>query len=323
MSKIILSKSESLQAPVLILAYKRYDFLDNLLGSLPANRNIYIHIDGPRNMDKSDVAITNDVAMKYKIAQRSDCIHIFSQKTNLGNLGSFRASMEWVFAKEDRVIFLEEDIRFGESLFPFMDWALEKFENSNHIFQINGLSFLDQIPGKNRLYESYSCRPWGFGTWKSRWELYKQSNLPSDPSEIFKLPLFKNASMTESFKHKWLERFHRLNEGTDTYDLSWNYAAWENRACALAPRFTYTTNVGFDDRSLHTKIRPRGLRFPHQIKVRRIKFEDISIVPFPSFYDAYSDFIEWGTPGIKKGATSRIFIAVYIILRRLKRILNK
>ena len=318
-----MSISLSLKSPVLILAYKRHDFLEDLLYSLPTDRNIYIHIDGPRQSSELEVAITNDVAYKFKNTNHSRSIHILSQPMNLGNLGSFLAAMQWAFAREDRLILLDDDVRFSESFFPFMDWALEKFQNLDHIFQINGLSFLDRLPGRNRLFESYSCRAWGFGTWKSRWELYKVTNLPTDPSVILQLPIFSGVHMTDSFKQKWLDRFDRLSKGTDTYDLGWNYAAWKNGACALAPRFTFTTNIGFDSRSLHTTIKPRGLRSPEKIKSRRMKYKEVSTVPFPSFYDAYSDFIEWGIPGIKKGALANLLIPPYFIIKKVKQTLNK
>jgi hypothetical protein len=305
-------------SPVLILAYKRPDMLEGLLNNLPRDRRIYIHVDGAINADYSDVQETKRIASQFKAERPSDSIMLLFQASNLGNLGSFESALQWVFSDEDRLILLEDDIRFHDLLFPFMDWSLEQYKNSNRIFHINGLSIINSFPGRNRLFESYSCRPWGFGTWKKSWELYKRTEPIKDPKNLFSLPIFTGVKLTDTFKNKWLDRFTRLKNGTDTYDLSWNYAAWVNNCCALAPRFTFTTNIGFDSRALHTRIKPVFLRFGQKFKTQKLNFYDAHVVPFPSYYDAYSDFLEWGVPGISKGSV-RFFIQIYHLAKKIKR----
>ena len=305
-------------APILILAYKRPDMLSQLLSSLPLDRRIFIHIDGASDATNADVQETRRVASLYKANNPTGSVMLLFQDTNLGNLGSFKSALHWVFSTEDRLILLEDDIRFTDSLFQFMDWALEKYQDSNRIFHINGLSVINSFPGRNRLFESYSCKPWGFGTWKISWELYNSTKPIEDPKDLFSLPIFTGVNLTDTFKRKWVDRFIRLNNGTDTYDLSWNYAAWANNACALGPRFTFTTNVGFDSRSLHTKIKPNFLRFGKKLKTQNVNFDNHHLVPFPSYYDAYSDFLEWGVPGISKGSV-RFFIIIFKLATKVKR----
>lgn len=113
------------------------------------------------------------------------------QDKNLGNRGSFDFALDWIYEFEERVILLEEDIRFNETFFSFMDWALARFESDSKIFAVNGFSPLGTLPGPNRVFYSYTLRPWGFGTWKSRWEIYKKIEMPSVLSpELFTLPIF-------------------------------------------------------------------------------------------------------------------------------------
>ena len=314
------SESKHHLSPVLVLAYNRPDLLESLLNSLPLDRRIYIHVDGAINTDEHDVQETRRVASQFKAIGPAESVRLLFQASNLGNLGSFKSAVEWVFSSEDRLILLEDDIRFSNSLFLFMDWALEKYKNSNRIFQINGLSIINTLPGRNRLFESYTCRPWGFGTWKTSWELYKSTESLEDPEDIFSLPIFAGVNLTDTFKSKWLDRFTRLKNGTDTYDLGWNYAAWTNNRCALAPRFTFTTNVGFDSRALHTRVKPMFLRFGKKPKIRKSNFYDKNVVPFPSYYDAYSDFLEWGVPGINKGSV-RFFIQIYKLAKEVRRLI--
>lgn len=305
-------------SPILILAYRREDLLSGLLSKLPLDRRIYIHVDGARDQTTIDVQKTRRIASLFKSNNATASINLLFQEKNLGNIGSFKAAMNWVFSLEDRIILIEDDIRFNDNFFEFMDWSLENFKHSKRIFHVNGLSVISFIPGRNRLFESYSCKPWGFGTWKTSWELYNKTKPLEDPKELFSAPLFTNVNLTETFKIKWLDRFVRLQNGTDTYDLGWNYAAWANNSCALAPRFTFTTNIGFDSRSLHTRIKPTFLRLSKGLKNRKVSFANTQIVTFPSYYDAYSDFIEWKAPGIRKGSI-RIFIWIHMLFVKAKK----
>lgn len=312
----------STKSPVLVLAYRRSDLLAELLTCLPQDRRIYIHIDGATKNTMFDVQETVRVAYEYKLRYPSGLINLLHQDRNLGNLGSFKASMEWVFSEEEELILLEDDIRFTNSFFQYMDWSLSKFKESSRIFHINGLSFLDAIPGRHRLFESYSCRPWGFGTWKRSWKLYKQSPpIPINPESVLSAPIFDNVELTESFRRKWVDRFARYNDGTDTYDLSWNYTAWINSLYALSPRRTYTTNIGFDSRSLHTKHKPKALRNLKKMSSRPFKLYDGPVIPFPSYYDGYSDFLEWRTPGINSGS-AKYLNNLFEFARKLKRLHN-
>ena len=312
------SHLNAISSPVLVLAYRRDDMLDDLLSNLPLNRRIYIHVDGAVDQSTIEVEKTKHVASTFKAKNPSVPISLLFQEKNLGNIGSFESAMQWVFSLEDRIILLEDDIRFNDSFFKFMDWALENHKDSKRIFHVNGLSVISFLPGRNRLFESYSCKPWGFGTWKTSWELYSRTTPLEDPKKLFLSPLFTSVNLTETFENKWWDRFIRLKNGTDTYDLGWNYAAWANNACALAPRFTYTTNIGFDSRSLHTSIKPTFLRLSKKLQTQDADFTNSQIVPFPSYYDAYSDFIEWGVPGIREGSV-RFLIWMYKLAIMTKR----
>lgn len=309
-------------SPVLVLAYKRYDMLRDLLSLLPSNRKIFIHIDGPTNETRAEVEKARYLANNFKKARNDYQVKTLIQENNLGNIKSFQAAMEWLFTYEKKVIFLEEDIRFNINFFSYMDWALENFQSDKRIFQINGLSVLDIFPIRNQLFETYSCKPWGFGTWIDRWETYKRTSIPMNSEEIFQAPIFHGINLTSSFKYKWVDRFDRLKSGNDTYDLGWNYAAWANNSCAISQLRTLTTNIGFDGRSLHTKIKPRFLRSPEKLYYRRFGKKNLKLIPFPSSFDSVSDLIEWKVPGISHGAAI-FFILIYNFLKKLKTFIKK
>ena len=305
------------KSAVLVLAYRRHDFLLELLSKIPKDRNIYIHIDGPKDETALEVNMTHSVARNFQNQNLPKPIQVYLQEKNLGNRLAFQDAMDWAFDLEDRLIVLEEDIRFNDEFFSFMDWSLNEYETQKNIFHINGLSTLDLFPGRTRLFESYGLWCWGFATWRDRWLLHERTTPALDIHGLKSLPVFHDVSMSKFFEEKWIERFTRLKNGTDTYDVGWNYSAWKNNAYALQPRFTFTTNIGFDDRSLHTRIRPFFLRTPQNLRNRGYFFGNIELLKFPNYFDAYSDIVQWRAPGLILGKT-KIFSTAYYFLRRLK-----
>lgn len=306
-------------SPVLILAYKRFDFLNEILQSIPNNRTIYIHIDGAKEGSVDEVEKTFRVAKRFQAMSTGQKVFILRQRLNLGNRESFKAATEWVFQKEDRLILIEDDIRFIDEFFKFMDLSLEKFKSDNSIFHINGLSVLDFFPGRNRLFYSINCSPWGWGTWRDRWQKSDVDLKNFEIDKLFSLAIFDKVVLTRTFKAKWSDRVLRLQQGLDTYDIGWNISAWRNNAYAISPRFTFTTNVGFDERSLHTTIRPRFLRKPDTLRIRKSIDNSAKIVSFPSYYDAYSDLVQWKVPGIAHGSAV-LFIIAYNLFRIIKKV---
>ena len=315
--QIFMTSTDFHKSAVLVLAYRRYDFLFDLLNLIPVDRKIYIHIDGPRKDTDLEVRSTIQVAREFQSQNPTTLIRVLSQNENLGNRLAFQAAMDWVFELEDSLIILEDDIRFNSDFFTFMDWALTRFKSQKRVFHINGISTLDKIPGRNRLFESYGLWPWGFATWKDRWQLHERQTPKLTVEDLRKLPIFEGVRLSRYFEEKWLERFDRLARGTDTYDIGWNYSSWKNNAVAIQPRFTFTTNIGFDHRSLHTRIRPFFIREKGKIKDNRKSFDQLKIIKFPNCFDAYSDFIQWKAPGISLGGT-RLLIPLYYFLRSIK-----
>lgn len=59
------------------------------------------------------------------------------------------------------------------------------------------------------------------------------------------------------------------------------------------------------------------LRFGQKFKTQKLNFYDGHVVPFPSYYDAYSDFLERGVPGISNESV-RFFIQIYNLAKNIK-----
>ena len=293
--------------------------LAELLEVLPNDRLIYIHVDGAKVGDEFKVEITKNIAQDF--ARRHEGrVFLHCQDKNLGNRGSFDFALDWIYEFEERVILLEEDIRFNETFFSFMDWALARFESDSKIFAVNGFSSLGTLPGPNRVFYSYTLRPWGFGTWKSRWEIYKKIEMPSVLSpELFTLPIFDGVTVTEHFKTRWLCRFERSMNQTDTYDYPWIYAAWTYGSFHLAPYKTFTTNIGYDNDSLHTFTKPFFVRSLSSLKSYSIEgLKHKRLIKHLGFYDVTSDLFETKSLGLVSGRSQFLIAKIYSLILRVR-----
>jgi hypothetical protein len=308
------------KTPVLVLAFNRSDFLAEILSALPLDRKIYVHIDGPNVGNQSEVENCLNVSRIFSLNNPTVPIEIKFQNHNLGNKKAFIAATSWAFGSESQLIILEDDIRFSNSFFPFMDWALEKFKYNKRVFQINGFSVLDKIPGRDRLFESMNCFPWGWGTWRDRWVKLDLNNRGLNTAGFRDYPIFGEVKRSQEFDIKWADRFQRVNAGLDTYDYELNATVWSFNMVAISPRFTFTTNIGFDKRSLHTFRRPKYLRRVEEIHERQFDYQGGKVVSFPSSYDAYSDLLVYGHPGIIVGS-ARFIIYIYNIFKRFRKVL--
>jgi hypothetical protein len=265
-----------------------------------------------------DVEKCINVAKAFVKSNSGSEIKIKHQRSNLGNKKSFQAATAWAFSSESQLIILEDDIRVSADFFSFMDWALAKFKSDKRVFQINGLSVIDKIPGRNRLFESMNCCPWGWGIWKDRWLMIDFQNDSSHLEKYLGYPILRQIKVSQEFIEKWSDRFERLGKGLDTYDYGLNATAWSRNMVAISPRFTFTTNVGFGEESLHTRHRPQFLRNENDLRSRSCAYRKRNVVKFPSYYDAYSDFIQWKHPGANVGS-ARLILYLYRFFKTFKR----
>lgn len=92
------------------------------------------------------------------------------------NVNTYSA-LAYGFDHHDRVIALEDDTVPGRDFLRFADWALSKYERDQEVFSVCGYQ---RTPPAETGYRNAVVRerwftPWGWATWRDRWESIRDS----------------------------------------------------------------------------------------------------------------------------------------------------
>lgn len=100
------------------------------------------------------------------------------------NVNTYSA-LAYGFDHHDRVIALEDDTVPGRDFLRFMDWALDRYERDAAVFSVCGYQKTPpgEIGYRNAVVRERWFTPWGWGTWRSRWESVRDS-WPADDRQI-------------------------------------------------------------------------------------------------------------------------------------------
>jgi hypothetical protein len=256
------------QAPVLIIAHTRPDFLKAHLSKIAAfnsHRQVFVFVDGPRHENDVGFENTSRVLREFmeapmKVGEGLNRVNIKSNisKVNLGTKYGPVSAISWAFREVDRLIILEDDVTFSGIFLNFMDVLLDLYEEDVRVSSINGYSpFLTESAVSPRIYLSRNFFGWGWATWKSRWDAF-DVELPSITSESdLKRVIDKNIAGTNRLFFKiWLANLSKCLSGHDAWDYQWTMHSWSKKQMFISSQFSLTQHIGIGDYSTHFKGKP-------------------------------------------------------------------
>jgi hypothetical protein len=241
-----------MKAPVLIIAYQRFDFLSNILNSgLIDRRKIYIHIDGPAS-DSVILEVMETIRIVENFSQTNENVKILIQEQNLGVKRGPIAAIDWIFSHEETAIIIEEDIVITNAFLEFCDWGLDAFAAKTDIWQINGWTPIDLLDRQGFPYLCIYSHIWGWATWRNRWWIHDRNLEWWSPGLLENNPLLQGWAAVPQFAHYWNARVEEVLAGSQTWDVAWFISGLILGCSAVSPAERLTGNIGFDDRASHT-----------------------------------------------------------------------
>jgi hypothetical protein len=246
-----------MKSSVLIIAFNRPDFLlkiINIVKRVKPNK-IYISVDGPRKnnvYDKKNILKNYGLIKKLNLDINTKLIMNFNKK-NLGSRDHPISAINWFFKKENKGIILEDDCLPNMSFFYFCDILLDRFQYNKKISMISGRNNLEHSTYKKSYYFSFG-NTWGWATWKRAWKY-------NDPS----LKNWNNKKLQNNFNKnlKDYKLLHNLlktrckdiinNKLNTAWDFQWFFSIISRNMIAIIPSINLVRNIGFDNRSTHTK----------------------------------------------------------------------
>lgn len=193
--------------PVLLFVFARPDTLEEVFKVIRNARpsKLFLVSDGPRQNSDTDVLnISKSRAVVENIDWDCD-VHRLYFDTNQGMYVTFKNAMDYVFEREDRCIFLEDDVVTSISFFSYCEELLEKYKDDLRINMICGMNHLGYYEGPTADYFfTRGGSIWGFALWKRTYELFYDFSYGNDG---YSLKLLKECSKQYTEFQKSLEGY--------------------------------------------------------------------------------------------------------------------
>ena len=207
---------------VTILAYTRPKTFKRVFESCMQNINkVNVIIDKPAN---TKISLKQEQILDIIKNSKADC-RVIRRSTNYGLVKSVLTAVDEGLQSHDHIVLLEDDCLPNLNFFEFMAKSLEEHKNNLSISTVCGTKT--------------SCRfnPWGWATWKHKWD-YKNFSLQdilNSPSLDIQLKNFlQNNAVEESI-----------------WSLNWLAYQYINGCSSVFPKHNLIKNIGLDDGGVH------------------------------------------------------------------------
>jgi hypothetical protein len=245
----------ALSAPVAVLMFNRPDVtkatLARVLEAQP--RAVYLIADGPRPDHPADVELCEQVRSIATSLDWACPVYTLFAEANLGLRKRVSTGLDWVFAREDRAIVVEDDCLADPSFFPFATQLLERYSSSPEVGIISGNNFLrGRRVSDDSYFFSPDARIWGWATWARVWSDFSHTGLGHQWTEVeaehavarLDSPARRRALLFDA------KRAHLI----DSWALPFVLHFQRRGLLSVVPTVNLVTNVGFGEGSTHTKF---------------------------------------------------------------------
>lgn len=270
-------------APIIVFAYNRADHLAQTLEALSKNELaelsiLYIFCDGPKENASAEqlrrISEVRALAHKQNWAKQT---LVFEQNKNIGLGSSIIAGVTKVINEYGKAIIVEDDLVTSPFFLTYMNQCLDHYEDRKTVYSINALSrphperfFPDDYPYD--VYVGLTNRPWGWATWKDRWQQVDWS------AKAYKT-IKNNPQMINAFNRLGADYFEALQRQQETGQNVWSIrfalTHFVNNAVSINPIVSYATNIGWGEDSTNTTGSGAGWRHEKLCDKKEIKFVDI------------------------------------------------
>lgn len=243
--------------PILITAYRRYDYLAQVLARIPTDRRLYIAVDGPKMADHcDDVAIVRSLVRA--IAERRSNTYLFIREVNIGGAIGIPDSIDWALKDEAAVCLIEEDCIPSGLAFPYLDSILRSVQRIPSVAGATLNNFLAARKGVSFPSPFLSIFPhcWGWLTTRDSWESlrpsreYLEKAISSGIED--RLPRILARTFQGDFRAQqyWSRAFSDLLMGRRYHwDYAYTLRLWDAGSKFIAPPCNLVSNIGIDSRS--------------------------------------------------------------------------
>lgn len=243
--------------PVVLIIFRRCDTMPRIIQRLAKvkPRKVYILADEGRNEKEIEQAHECRKTVESLINWDCEVVKNYAEE-NRGVYRNIGEGAKWVFEREEKAIFLEDDNLPETSFFRYADEMLEKYETAPEVLWICGTNYVTNMNGKESYAFTQHLLPCGWASWSTKFLKYYDGELSTFRDEAHKRKFYS------SYSNRWLAQWQyqsvrnevERHERTGRF-ISWDYQMlWSVRSNGLygvVPLRNQITNIGVDEFSIH------------------------------------------------------------------------
>lgn len=253
--------------PIVLFIFKRTETLKEIINRIAQvnPHKIYIIADGGRNDDENIKCKECREYVEKLITWECEIIKNYSP-VNRGVYKNIGEGAKWVFSKESKAIFLEDDNLPEVTFFEYCKELLDKYENNNKVLWICGTNYLGKFENKNSYMFTKHMLPCGWASWSNKFLKYYDGELKTI-SDKEKLKNFRKSYFIESCESRRLYQGqlysakrtaylikNKINESS--WDFQMNFSVRSNELYGISPMYNQIKNIGIDENSIHGGNKP-------------------------------------------------------------------
>ena len=244
---------------VLLIFFARPGTLKEVFDKVKQARpsKLFLACDGPRENRPDD--IENIEKCKQIVSDIDWECEVFTNYS-AENQGCGRGpsnAISWAFSHVDKLLILEDDCVADDSLFPFMEEMLSKYENDERVGIISGFNHLKNWDcGNNSYCFSKTAATLGWGTWRRVWEKYDYhvESIKDTYLQSLLQGEFDNEKVARSRLGDWKRASWETKEKKVNYwDVQFGFLKYSQSYLCVVPKNNLIYNIGIGAGSTHTE----------------------------------------------------------------------
>ena len=245
--------------PIVLIVFKRKDTVLRIIDRIReiAPQKIYLLSDEGR--DDDEVKLVEDVrnSIEQAIDWKCDVIKNYAE-VNRGVYANIALGAKWVFEREGKAIFLEDDNLPEVSFFQFCREMLIRYENDSRILWVCGTNYLGEYKPKSKASYMFTRHmlPCGWASWSDKFMSFYDFNLSlmDDPYVV------KEMSQSYTDKRLYRQQVESIQREGRRLQKMGRFASWDhhmtltlraNGLLGVVPAKNQIKNIGVDEYSIH------------------------------------------------------------------------
>lgn len=220
-------------------------------------RKIYLIGDGPRSKAEEVDVLKCREEVEKQINWNCEIVRYYS-KDNRGVYSNIAGGALWVFERESKSIFLEDDNYPSLSFFQYCKELLEKYEDDTRVLWICGTNYMQEynpMDGSDYVFTKLML-PCGWASWASKFKKFYDGAIRLYRDPCIKMKIKGEYSNKLLYNHDflvWEKILNAIDNGRkpNSWDYQMAFALRVNNLYGIAPRCNLIRNIGVDVNSIH------------------------------------------------------------------------